>query len=190
MQDQKLWKNPYSNNISEQDGSYLKIIGDIMPKERPAALKKFENLSTRSTAPTSIDAMLNNLKRHKDLNPPLTAQNREAATNLFWFRNAANKYGTKVDNMVERFPMFREYRQGMRDTGVLKNKWDDITPEHMEQYAKIAPKNRFNTFMSMGPENQALINSISKIAPAVLGGAVLSNQNKYKKGGIIYNKNK
>lgn len=188
MQSEKVWKKPYANNIGEKDGAYLKIIKGVMPKAYPAAVKQFANVSTRPTSPTMIDTMLGNLTRRKDLNPPVTDLNRDAVTNLFYFKNALNKYGTAVDNSVERLPMFREYRQSMRDNGVLKNKWDDITPEHIDQFAKIAPKNRLNTFMDMTPENKALINRVSKIAPAVLGGALLSKQYNRKKGGILYKK--
>jgi hypothetical protein len=83
--------------------------------------------------------------------------------------------------------MFREYRQGMRDSGILKNKWDEITPQHIEDFRKLKPENRLNSFMEFNDKNYKLLNEVSKIAPAVLpiGLGAASQLDQKREGGVI-----
>jgi len=113
--------------------------------------------STRDTAPTKVDQMLKDLEIRTGLDKEYYPQK-----NKNYFVDANKQYGTDVDNMIEKFPMFREYRQGMRDSGILKNKWDEITPEHIEDFRKLKPENRLNSFMEFNDKNYKLLNEVVK----------------------------
>ena len=125
---------------------------------------------TSGVHPTKIDEMLGNL---------------ETKNNLTGYHGQGNKSYFTIP--TERFPMFREYRQGMRDSGILKNKWDDITPEHIKDFRKLKPENRLNSFMEFNDKNYKLLNEVSKIAPVVLpiGLGTASQLEQKKDGGII-----
>jgi hypothetical protein len=180
FQDTKYWKEAYPKTLDRVDRKAAQMM-----KETPAG-KKFldyhSNYSTRDTAPTKVDEMLKDLEIKTGLDKKYYPQK-----NKNYFVNADKQYGTDVDNMIEKFPMFREYRQGMRDSGILKNKWDEITPQHIEDFRKLKPENRLNSFMEFNDKNYKLLNEVSKIAPAVLpiGLGAASQLDQKREGGVI-----
>jgi hypothetical protein len=182
FQDTNYWKEAYPKTL---DGLNRKLAQGM--KGTPEGQKFLEyhpNYSTRDTAPTKVDQMLKDLEIRTGLDKEYYPQK-----NKNYFVDANKQYGTDVDNMIEKFPMFREYRQGMRDSGILKNKWDEITPEHIEDFRKLKPENRLNSFMEFNDKNYKLLNEVSKIAPAVLpiglGLGAASQIEQKREGGII-----
>ena len=182
FQDQNYWKKAYPHSIPSGNKKIL----DIQKRKDPDGYKKmielWKDYSTRDTAPTKIDEMLGELTKRKDLVKVIDSDSRTAAQNLMYFKNATNRYGTAVDNSIERLPMFREYRQGMRDAGILKNKWDEITPEAIDAFYKLKPENRINSFMEMNDKNKKLLKDVGKIAPIGVG---VASQTEFKNGGVI-----
>lgn len=181
FQDTNYWKNPYPKTISGFD-RVMAHAKDLDGKPLSNILDYHSKYSTRDTAPTKVDEMLKDLEIRTGLDKEYYPQK-----NKNYFVDANKQYGTDVDNMIEKFPMFREYRQGMRDSGILKNKWDEITPEHIEDFRKLKPENRLNSFMQFNDKNYKLLNEVSKIAPAVLpiGLGAASQLEQKREGGII-----
>jgi hypothetical protein len=134
--------------------------------------KEFD-LKLQGVQPTKIDEMLEELTLKNEISDYFAQKNK--------------KY---FSNPTEKYPFFREYRQGMRDSGILKNKWDEITPEMVDEFYKIKPESRLNTFMELNDKNKNLLREVSKIAPVVapaIGTTYLTTQteNKQQGGNII-----
>jgi len=183
LQDRMYYTTPYPKTLEGFEKKLFSKYKSFPKEHQEAILNKHKDFSTRSTAPTKIDEMLGELQIKPDLD-------YFGQKNTNYFTDANKQYGTNIDNMVERFPMFREYRQGMRDSGVLKNKWDEITPEMVDEYYSLKPENRLNSFMELNDKNKNLLRDISKIAPAIApisGAAYLSTQETptYQQGGTI-----
>jgi hypothetical protein len=179
FQTQDYWKNPFSKVLPSNDAKMLRAYKGVMPEEYDKMMELYKGFSTRPTAPTKIDEMLGGLEFHEDLSS-------WAEKGKNYFENAGGTYGTEVDNMIERLPMFREYRQGMRDAGILENKWDPITRQHMMDYYNVNPDDRLNSIMKFNKKNVDLINQVSKIAPAIVPAAIgLGAMTKEQDGGII-----
>ena len=187
FQNTNIWKEAYPKVMPSSNRKLFHVAKEIMPEEFEKIRKYWDKYSTRDSAPTKVDEMFNQLTFKSDLHPTI---NNSAVKNKQYFENANDRYGTTIDNSVERLPMFREYRQGMRDLGILKNKWDDITPEHIEAFMKAKPENRINSFMEPTQANYNLINEVSKIAPVLVptvGATYMASQqnSSFKNGGVI-----
>lgn len=167
FQNTPLWKEGYKKTVSNDIKKLLSIDTEGAKKIRGY----WENYSTRDAAPTKVDELLGDIDFKEGIN-----KGSYADKNRSYFENANNRYGTNVDNKIERLPMFREYRQGLRDSGILKNKWDEITPEMVDEYYKLKPENRLNSFMDMTDKNKNLIREVSKIAPSLAGASYLATQ--------------
>jgi muramidase (phage lysozyme) len=178
FQNTPLWKKGYEKTVPSDIKKMLSIDTEGAKKLRDY----WGGYSTRDSAPTEVDELLGNIDFKMNIN-----KGSYAEKNRGYFENANNNYGTSVDNKIERLPMFREYRQGMRDSGVLKNKWDEITPEMVDKYFKIKPENRLNTFMELNDKNKNLIRQVSKIAPSIAGTSYLATQgqSEFQIGGTV-----
>lgn len=179
FQDQNYWKEAYPKTLPSSNKELLALSKKHTPEVYNKLIKNYEGYSTRPTVPTSIDKMLANLQAKLDVTDYNALKNKK------YFENANNQYGTDIDNAIERLPMFREYRQGMRDAGILKNKWDEITPEAIDAFYKLKPENRINTFMEINDANKKLLRDVGRIAPVGVGVSALSSQTEFKNGGWI-----
>ena len=185
FQNTPLWKEGYKKTVPND---IKKLLSFDTAEEAKKLRGYWENYSTRDAAPTKVDELLGDIDFKESID-----KNSYANKNREYFKNANNKYGTNVDNKIERLPMFREYRQGMRDSGILKNKWDEITPEMIDEYARLKPENRINSFMDFNDKNKELLRQVSRIAPATIpiaGASYLATQGQeqnpqYQSGGII-----
>jgi hypothetical protein len=62
----------------------------------------------------------------------------------------------------------------------------------VEEYFKVKPESRLNTFMKLNDKNKNLIREVSKIAPAIVPGAIglgavsqMQGQPQFRQGGVI-----
>jgi hypothetical protein len=157
-------------------------------------------------APSNIDNILSNvtLKNKKPITLN-TFKSKEPITDIGYSAGAHDPLMTDFDSNLEyfktgsggqeRYPFAAELRENMLQRGLIKNYYDDITPELVQQHADLYNKTtgskyplRLYNLMDNNPENFKTISSaLNKmpqvILPVAIGASAL--QDKKKNGGWL-----
>ena len=152
-------------------------------------IKESDGYATKRAQPTWADVKLGELKLKKGNKIPskLEREFSNRAQQHDYFRRGNGKYGTNVDNMTERYPFLREYRQAMVDRKYLKDKWEEITPEKVASFQRVYPKIRLNNIMNNTPANHQLIADLLNYTAGSIPIATQlpKENNKYAEGGSV-----
>lgn len=92
-------------------------------------------------------------------------------------------------NSLEPMPHLREMRQGMIESGIISNPYQEITGKNILEYVKANPNDRIASFISERSPNiiklKNILNRLPAAAPVIGAGAALGSQQEYRKGGDL-----
>jgi hypothetical protein len=157
------------------------------------------NMSLKS----GLDFILNNLKKNNPLRKKITDVGYSTTTKQGFSDNFAAKdyWLTGADRGQEKAAFAAEVRENLLQRGLLKNRYDEITPELLEKHHELYNKTsgdkyrlRLYDIMKKDKKNYEILSSVLNKMPVVIPAAigtgaaaamVGSDTPQYKQGGWL-----